>query len=104
MRPPLLLLSMLLGAVAGLPAAADPEHDHNRAQRALERGEIRPLHALLAPVEQRFGARLLEVELRQERGRLVYGIKLITPDGRIFEVGVDAATGGMLPSDPGGGH
>lgn len=99
MKALLLLLSILPALVLGLPARAERGHagqDHNQAQNALSRGEIRPLYAIVAPVEQRSGARLLAVELEQRKGRLVYELKLILPNGRIFEVAVDAATGVVL--------
>jgi len=99
MRLVLLFLSALSGAVAGWPAAADQAHDHNQAQNALARGEVLPLHAILPGVEHAFGARLLEVEFEQRGGRPIYEMKLISPNGRIFEVVVDAATGLVLPVD-----
>lgn len=89
----LLLASALLLAT---PAGAERDHDHDRARAALERGEIRPLHVILPGVEDRFDARLLEVELEREEGRLVYEMELITPAGRIVEVLVDAASGDVL--------
>jgi uncharacterized membrane protein YkoI len=79
-----------------LAAPAGAERDHDRARRALERGEIRPLHAILPEVEARFDARLLEVELEREHGRFAYEMELITREGRIVEVLVDAASGEVL--------
>lgn len=99
MRLRFLLLSILLALAAGLPVVARGPHDHNQAQNALSRGEIQPLHRILPQVEQRFGARLLEVELEQRNGRLIYEMKLIKPNGRIFEAAVDAATGAIRPGD-----
>ncbi|MGD9918966.1 MAG: PepSY domain-containing protein [Paenirhodobacter sp.] len=101
MRLPLLLLSILLSGAAGLPVAAQGSHDHNQAQSARARGEIQPLHAILPQVERTFGARLLEVELEPRNGRLIYELKLIKPNGRIFEAVVDAATGAIVPDDTG---
>ncbi|SIO47704.1 Peptidase propeptide and YPEB domain-containing protein [Rhodovulum sp. ES.010] len=86
----------LLASILVLAAPAPAERDHDRARRALERGEIRPLHRILPEVEDRFDARLLEVELEREEGRLVYEMELITRDGRLLEVLVDAASGQVL--------
>ena len=87
---------LLIAAIVVLAAPAGAERDHDRARLALERGEIRPLHTILPQVEDRFGARLLEVELEREHGRFVYEMELITPGGRILEVQVDAASGAVL--------
>jgi uncharacterized membrane protein YkoI len=87
----LVFASLLLFA-----APASAERDHDRARRALERGEIRPLSAILPEVEERFDARLLEVELEREHDRFVYEMELIAAGGQILEVQVDAASGEVL--------
>jgi uncharacterized membrane protein YkoI len=44
---------------------------------------------------------VLEVELEEERGRLVYEIKLLRPGGRLVELYYDAATGEPMAEDDG---
>jgi uncharacterized membrane protein YkoI len=75
------------------PAAAD---DHDRARRALERGEVLPLATILPQVETTLGARVIEVDLERDDGRFVYEFELIDARGRIIEAEVDAATGRIL--------
>ena len=91
----------LLLAIVALPAWADLSGrghggDHDRARAAVSAGEILPLAALLPVLEARFRARMIEVDLERDDGRLVYEIEMITPDGRILEVDVDATTGAIL--------
>ena len=50
-------------------------------------------------VSERYSATLLEVELEREHGQYVYEFELITPDGRILEVLVDAKTGEVLEEE-----
>jgi uncharacterized membrane protein YkoI len=81
--------------VTSAPAArADGGHDHDRVRAAREADRILPLVDLLARLQTEYrGAEVLEVELEEEHGRLVYEIKLLHPGGRLAELYYDAATG-----------
>lgn len=79
-----------------LQASADEHDDHRRALRALERGDVLPLATLIRVVEDRFDARIIEVELEEDEGRYIYEFELITPAGSILEVEVEARTGMVL--------
>ena len=99
----MLRLALLLALVA-LPASADRSGngrggDHDRARAAVSAGEILPLAALLPALEARFRARMIEVELDRDDGRLVYEVEMITPAGRILEIEVDAASGAILEAE-----
>jgi uncharacterized membrane protein YkoI len=91
------LLAACLAALA-LPAMARDRDDQERARTALAAGEIRPLAELLAEIERRYIGRVIEVDLDREGGRWVYGLKLLPPSGRVFELEVDAATAAVLRS------
>lgn len=97
MRPGRRLVVLALIGIA-LPARAEArgERDHERARRALESGEIRPLAELLAGIEARYDGRVIETELERNDGRWIYEFKLLPPTGRLFELKVDAATGEVL--------
>jgi uncharacterized membrane protein YkoI len=94
-------LALLCLCALAVPAAAGEHHgrrrdDHDRAREALRRGEAAPLADILPGVEERLGARVIEVELERDGGRLIYEFELIAPDGRILEAEVDALTGAVL--------
>jgi uncharacterized membrane protein YkoI len=98
----LLLLAALLPPL-GIPVtagsgdaapAADP--DFERALGAVARGEIRRLGEILPRIEQEFGGRAIETEIETDDGRWVYEFDILTADGRLFEVDVDAVTGETL--------
>ena len=96
----MLRLALLLALVA-LPAWADRSGngrggDHDRARAAVSAGEILPLATLLPALEARFRARLIEVDLEGDDGRLIYEIEMITAAGRILEVEIDATSGAIL--------
>ncbi|MEE4279800.1 MAG: PepSY domain-containing protein [Halieaceae bacterium] len=94
---------LLLAAVAQAdhePGEYDDEHDHDRARHALERGEVRPFVEILERVATQMPGEIVEVELerwhaRGER-RWAYELVVISPDGRLREIYVDAATAEIL--------
>jgi uncharacterized membrane protein YkoI len=86
-------LALLLSVLAA-PVPADGDHD--RARRALEAGEILSLSEILAAAEAVRPGRVIEVELEKDDGRWVYELELVTPDGRLYEMEIDAATGTLL--------
>jgi uncharacterized membrane protein YkoI len=91
-------MSRLLAIVllfCALPARGGLD-DYQRAREALERGEVMPLGTILAMVEDRIDARVIEVEFEQQAGQYVYEFELITPDGRLLEARADAVDGRIL--------
>lgn len=104
MRPCLVLALML-----ALPAMADgqgapvvpvaPGPDVELARDLVERGQILPLAKVLALLQARHPGQVVEVELEYSYGKLVYEVDMITRDGRLIEVDLDAATGAILDLD-----
>jgi uncharacterized membrane protein YkoI len=84
---------LLAPAVGGQEQTAP---DFERAQEAVERGEILPLAEILEVVQEAHPGRVIEVELEFADGLRVYEVELITPEGRLIEVDVNAATGEIL--------
>lgn len=70
--------------------------DHEFARDAVGRGEILPLARILARVQQQHPGRVVEVELDDDDGKLIYEIEMVTPDGRYLEIEVDAVSGVVL--------
>jgi uncharacterized membrane protein YkoI len=99
--PRRILLAMLLTIVPLLaaPARSDDDDDHERVRAARQAGRVLPLAQLLARVEAKHAGEVLEVELEDGHGRLVYEIKLLRPGGRLAELHYDAATGKPLAGD-----
>jgi uncharacterized membrane protein YkoI len=94
-----------LAILAALPflafargASAQERRDHERARAALEAGQIRPLSDLLAEVERRYRGRVIEAELERDDAQWLYELKILPPNGRVFIVELDAATGTLLRS------
>ncbi|MGE0651051.1 MAG: PepSY domain-containing protein [Alphaproteobacteria bacterium] len=66
------------------------------ARDAVKRGEIRSLEEVTSVVQRRYPGRLLDVQLQDNRGRPVYQLKMLTRDGRVLNVAVDARSAQIL--------
>lgn len=86
----LTLLTLLLAAA---PVAQAGDDDHDRARRAVEAGEIKPLREIFTVAEAAYGGQLVEAELERRGGRMVYELKLLTVEGRLLKVYYDARSG-----------
>lgn len=94
------LVAFLLGIACTVAQAGPSKHDHDHARRALASGEARPITEILQAVAAEVPGDVIDVEFERERRHgpavWVYEIKIITPDGRLLEVRVDAATARIL--------
>lgn len=86
----LVLLSAVLVFLGGVPAGASDDHDRVRDHR--RGGDIVPLAQLLNRNELA-GSRIIEAELEDEHGKLVYELELLGEDGRVYKRYFDARTG-----------
>lgn len=91
-------LFAIAALILPLPAGGQPGTmpDFELAQGAVERGEILPLADILRRLEGEHPGQVVEVELEYSRGLRVYEVELITAQGRLIEVDMDAATGAIL--------
>lgn len=89
------LLALLLSCGAG---ARDLDQDEALALR--KAGVILPLEHIVQLALGRYpGARLLEVELEEEDAVLVYEVELLTPEGVVRELELDARDGRLLKDE-----
>lgn len=94
------LSTMLLAAVLVAPLAQARDLDQDEALRLREQGVIQPLDRVISNALGRYpSARLLEVELEEEDGVYVYEIELLTEDGIVRELELDARDGRILKDE-----
>lgn len=93
-----LLGALVAGAVTGVAADGrkDKKNEQNLVREALQRGEVLPLVKILAIAGQHVPGDVVEVELEDEKGVLIYEIKVLTGTGRVREIKIDARTGAVL--------
>ena len=98
-RQSLLPITLLIVGFAPLSMARDHEkggrdHQDRPPQSAMQRDAV-SLDEAVSRAEQQFRARVVRTEVQDEDGRKVYVLKLLSDDGRVFTVRIDAATGRM---------
>lgn len=86
---------ILILTCLGTPVFADRD-DQDRARLALEAGEILPLSEILAAAEKARPGRVIEVDLERDDGRWIYELELVSPDGLVYEMEIDGASGAVL--------
>lgn len=106
MKPLLASLAMLVVAGALVAASAgaaiaddddDDARDHERARHALIEGRIRPLAEITAALKSQMAGEIVGVELETDVPEaFVYEFKILTPEGKLKEVEVDAKTAKIL--------
>ncbi|SHL62338.1 Peptidase propeptide and YPEB domain-containing protein [Roseibium suaedae] len=79
-------------------AKADDD-DHERARRAVETEQVRPLAEILAKVRPSLPGRIIGTEFEEDDGRYIYEFKVISPNGRLRELHVDATSGEILSEE-----
>ena len=91
-----LLIAFLVAALAVGAVAPASASDHDRARRAVEEGRILPLKESLARAQAVSPGQVIEAELEDEGGIVIYEIKILTVDGRVMKLSYNAATGELL--------
>lgn len=61
-----------------------------------ESGDILSLESVLEKVRQEYPGRIIEIELEDEDGRMIYELEVVDDDGIVNEIEVDATTGDIL--------
>ncbi|WP_405220360.1 PepSY domain-containing protein [Lentisalinibacter sediminis] len=92
-----LAMPLLLALVLGLAATAVPAHatgpgsvlPAQAAGMAAVRDEV-SLSEAVARVKREYGGRILEAETREQNGRRVHVIKVLTREGRVRTVRIPA--------------
>ena len=91
---------LLLMLVLPGPAIADDDRDDaERAWRGTRSGEFLPFARLAQIALGRFPGKVVEAELDEDDGRVVYEIKILQRNGRVLEVEIDARTGRIVDVD-----
>ncbi|MEX3777330.1 PepSY domain-containing protein [Pseudomonas sp. MYb118] len=74
--------------------------DQDEALRLRQQGVILPLEQLLQQAMDRYpGAKLLEAELEEKHDVYIYEVELLTTEGVVRELDVNASTGQLLKDE-----
>jgi hypothetical protein len=83
------------------PIMTEDGLDAGVARAAVLHGEILSLDRILEIVRREFSGDIIEIQLELEDGALAYEFDILSPDGRLFEIEMDAATGKVLELEDG---
>ena|SRR5436190_14148858 len=97
----LLRLFAAMALVLALPTAAAAEerpHCLTRAEQraAITDGQAVPLAVARRMLRQRMGGELVRARLCHDAGRLIYLLTVLTRDGKVMRVTVDATNGTVI--------
>jgi len=87
----IMTLLMMLSAVSTVWAS-----DHERARTLLEQGEILSLSEIMKQTNSRVPGKILEVDLEEKDGSIVYEVEFLSDQGIVMEMLIDARTGRMI--------
>jgi uncharacterized membrane protein YkoI len=87
----LALLAFSLGAGA--------EDDHDRARRLRDAGDILPLEAVIEQARQEKPGRILEIQLKERKSRVLYEVELVDDSGIVWELYFDARSGELIKTE-----
>jgi len=96
----LLSLALAIGTINSLSLAADQYGEQSdRALRWLEAGKVISFESLMEQHRQRLEGRLLDLEIEEEGGRIIYELEILRADSIVYEIKIDAQTGEWLTEE-----
>ncbi|WP_223414051.1 MULTISPECIES: PepSY domain-containing protein [unclassified Pseudomonas] len=88
-------MALVLLAFCSIVMARDLDQDE--ALRLRQQGVILPLEQVVKQALERYpGSKLLEAELEEKHDVYIYEVELLTTEGVVRELDLDAATGKLL--------
>lgn len=84
------------GGSGGSSSSSDHDDSRDRIQKAVALGKMKSLATLQKILRQRVSGDIVSVDLLRQGKRPVYEFRVLKPNGRVVEVNIDAATGGIL--------
>ena len=88
-----------LALCAASTGARTGTDEAENARRLTDIGAMLPLEQILEKAQAALPGRVIEIELDQENGRYTYELEIVDPEGRVWELEMDAATGEVLEKE-----
>ncbi|MFB2735935.1 PepSY domain-containing protein [Shewanella mangrovisoli] len=74
-------------------------HDEDLSNKVVEwvkEGKVLPFDTIMQRYQSRLKGRLLDLEVEQKHGRIIYELEILRDDGVVYEIQIDAKTGEWL--------
>jgi uncharacterized membrane protein YkoI len=93
-----LAVVVVLAALSAGFAAPAASRDHDDARRAVSRGEALPLSEIMNKIPPRYQGKLLNARLKKrgQKSSWIYQLQILTGQGKVTELVVDAKSGRVL--------
>lgn len=89
----LVILALLISSTVNVVRADD---DYLEAKRLRNRGEIMSLEEIMKNVRKVYPGRILEAELENEKGHIIYELEILGIDSIVRKIYIDARNGAIL--------
>lgn len=89
-------LALMLSVLSLRCAYADDDEDWRRLHQLVEMGEILPLGEILDALARDWQGDVIDVDIEDDDGEVIYEIELLGPQGQVVEFEIDARTGEVL--------
>ena len=100
MKIVLLFLALAGGMINSISLYADNRDDlSEQVLQLVKEGKVLPLETLMEKYKNRLQGRLLDVEVEQKKGRIIYELEIMRDDSIVYEIKIDAQTGEWLEEE-----
>jgi uncharacterized membrane protein YkoI len=93
-----LFLALVAGTISST-AFAGKDLSTGQIRELVKQGKILSLETILQKYPRGMQGRLLDLEVEEEHGQIVYELEFLREDGYVVEVEIDAATGRVLDEE-----
>ncbi len=77
----------------------DEVHEHEAVRGMAEQSDILSLEQILQNARQHHAGRVLETELEEKRGELVYEVEMLDDSSEVWEMKFDARSGALFEEE-----
>lgn len=95
MKIPLIFLALAAGMINS-PSCLAHDDLSNKVVEWVKEGKVLPFDTIMQRYESRLKGRLLDLEVEQKHGRIIYELEILRDDGIVYEIKIDAKTGEWL--------
>lgn len=96
----LLFLAMAVGTINSPALFADDRDDlSDHVLEWVKEGKVLSIDVLMERYPTLRNGRLLDLEVEQEHGRIIYELEILRPDAVVYEIKIDGQTGEWLKEE-----
>ncbi|MBL0372105.1 hypothetical protein JJB09_08695 [Rhizobium sp. KVB221] len=69
---------------------------YDQIRKSVRDGKLLPLATIKADVQRRWAGEIVNVSIGREKSLIVYEFRILSPNGRLIEIEINAANGAVL--------